>query len=79
MFNSQYHKANDRNPDYFTCPKATDLLKQSKSAFKDMDHFKSGLLKKLDDYHGGNQWHCFVWNGKSQYAHIKCIHKECVY
>ena len=44
-----------------------------------MDAFRAGLLKKLDELHGGAKWHCLVWNGKSQYAHVKCIYKECVY
>ena len=67
----------DRNKDYFLCPKSNDLIKETGSmTFKDMDEFKTKVVEKVNSKHGGDLIG-FVWNGKSQYAQLKCVFKDC--
>jgi hypothetical protein len=77
VFNPKLHRMNDRNPDYFTCPASNDTMKANQEkVFRDYDHFFKDLLDKLNTQHGGSMLG-LVWNGKSQYAQLKCVYKDC--
>jgi hypothetical protein len=76
--NSKRFRKNEKNPDYFSCPAAIDLIKEAGSkTFKDKDHFRSSLLDKVNDEHGEKEIIRLAWNGKAQYPKLKCVFKDC--
>ena len=41
-----------------------------------MDEFRSKVIEKVNKQHGGDMVG-LIWNGKSQYAKLACVYKDC--